>query len=108
MGNAEPEERHRARIAAKKLRYCAEFFAALYPQKKLKRFVDLLSDLQDALGAINDASVADRLLGELGAGAAADPRVVGMVKGWVAAGEARTVETLARGWDGFKRCRTFW
>lgn len=106
--NATPEERHRARIAAKKLRYCAEFFSALYPQKKVKRFVDALSEVQEMLGTINDASVANLLLGELGSGARADARMIGMVKGWVAAGEARAIERLVRSWDGFEGSRQFW
>jgi len=108
LRSASEEERHRARIAGKKLRYCAEFFSSLYPQKKVKRFVDVLSDLQDALGTINDASVADVLLAELGSGRRADTRVIGVVKGWVAAGEARAIEKLAHSWDGFEECRQFW
>jgi triphosphatase len=108
LRSATPEERHTARIAAKKLRYCAEFFAPLYPQRKVKRYVDALADLQDALGIINDATVADILLEELGSGGRADLGVIGIVKGWIAAGEARAVERLTRAWDGFEKCRRFW
>ncbi|SDM84915.1 Inorganic triphosphatase YgiF, contains CYTH and CHAD domains [Methylobacterium phyllostachyos] len=57
-----PHTRHRARIAAKKLRYGAEFFASLYHKKKAQRrqgkFGDVLSDLQDHLGALNDLETA--------------------------------------------------
>ncbi|MCJ2138215.1 CHAD domain-containing protein [Methylobacterium sp. J-026] len=58
----DPHTRHRARIAAKKLRYGAEFFAGLYQREKdLRRqakFGDALSDLQDHLGALNDLETA--------------------------------------------------
>ncbi len=57
-----PEERHRVRIAAKKLRYGAEFFATLYPGRKAARrhaaFGKALSGLQDQLGALNDIATA--------------------------------------------------
>ena len=54
--------RHRARIAAKKLRYGAEFFSGLYRKKKAQRRQDkfgaALSDLQDHLGILNDLETA--------------------------------------------------
>jgi len=48
------------------------------------------------------------LLEELGAGGRVDRRVIGVVKGWIAAGEARAIERLTRAWDGFEKCRQFW
>lgn len=54
--------RHRARIAAKRVRYAAEFFQSLYQPKRVNRFIRALTALQDALGRLNDASVASRLL----------------------------------------------
>ena len=108
LASASPEERHRARIAAKKLRYCAEFFVTLYPQKKLRRYIDALADLQDALGLINDAAVGAAMVTELGSGGRVDPRVIGIVQGWIAAGKARAIERQSRAWDGFVECRRFW
>ena len=62
LKHLDPHTRHRARIAAKKLRYGAEFFAGLYHKKKARRrqekFGDALSDLQDHLGALNDLETA--------------------------------------------------
>ena len=62
--------RHEVRKAAKKLRYSAEFFAALYGTKRQvkqhKRFVASLNDLQDQLGALNDLVTARGLLDRLG------------------------------------------
>lgn len=57
-----PEERHEVRIELKKLRYSAEFFAALYhrpeERKLLKAEVAAMSKLQDLLGELNDIAVA--------------------------------------------------
>ncbi len=108
LSAASPEERHRVRIGAKKLRYCAEFFATLYPQKKVRRYVDALADLQDALGLINDAAVGAAMVTELGRGARVDPHVIGLAQGWFAAGEARAIARLSRAWEGFDQCRRFW
>ncbi|MGN8097244.1 CYTH and CHAD domain-containing protein [Methylobacterium sp. 22177] len=65
LDDLSPEDRHKVRIAAKKLRYGAEFFAGLYPDKKaVKRhatFVKALSELQDQLGALNDIATGHEL-----------------------------------------------
>lgn len=58
-------QRHRVRIAAKKMRYATEFFQALYSEKKVRAYVEVLAKLQDQLGWLNDVAVADRLLQEL-------------------------------------------
>jgi len=51
-----PEERHMARIAAKKMRYAADAFIPLYG-KRGARFIDALAALQNSLGSANDAHV---------------------------------------------------
>ncbi|MBI2318416.1 MAG: CHAD domain-containing protein, partial [Betaproteobacteria bacterium] len=108
--HAGPAERHRARIAAKKLRYCAEFFASLYARRKVRRYVGALSALQDALGAINDAQAGAHMCDEAAGGARtrADPRIVGMVLGWMAANEARAIASLAHLREDFVRQKLFW
>lgn len=58
-------EHHRVRIAAKKARYAAEFFQAIQSRKESKHYTRKLGALQDALGWINDAEVADRLLSDM-------------------------------------------
>ena len=60
-----PQARHRVRIAAKNLRYAAEFFQSLYSAKRLRPYVAALTGLQGVLGQLNDASVADALLRQL-------------------------------------------
>ena len=62
-------ELHKLRIAAKKLRYAAEFFGALFPsardRKHLERFMQALRALQDRLGALQDIVIAPVLLERL-------------------------------------------
>src|SRR5262249_50943272 len=47
------DERHELRIAAKKVRYGVEFFAALLPAKRAARMSASLKQLQDNLGHMN-------------------------------------------------------
>lgn len=106
---ATPEERHRVRIAAKKLRYAAEFFRSLYPAKRVARYVGALEDLQDILGALNDAAVVDRLLAEVSQGGKPIAAGVdGLVRGWVAAVAQHELARYARAWDEFKDAKPFW
>jgi triphosphatase len=107
---APPEERHRVRIAAKKLRYAAEFFAPLYPAKRVTRYVEALETLQDILGALNDAAVVDRLLAEVatGGGRPTAPGIDGLVRGWVAAVAQHELARFPRAWDEFEEAKPFW
>ena len=63
--HAHPEERHTTRIAAKKLRYATEFFASLYPKKRLRDFLPALTKLQDNLGVLNDITMTESLIRRL-------------------------------------------
>jgi len=72
-------DRHHLRIDAKKLRYAFEAFAPLFDAREGERFLKRLKALQDALGALNDAAVATRLVERLapkGAGAAEASRLL--------------------------------
>jgi triphosphatase len=67
LGALAPMQRHKLRIAAKKLRYADEFFASLYPgagKRRLKRHRAALKVLQSALGKLNDMQVHDRMAGD--------------------------------------------
>ena len=98
------------RIAAKKLRYAAEFFASLYPAKRVACYVEALEGLQDILGAFNDAAVVDRLLAEVaGAGRRPTaPGIDGLVRGWVAAVAQHELARFERAWDEFEDAKPFW
>jgi triphosphatase len=107
---ATPEARHVARIAAKRLRYAGEFFASLYPSKRVRRYVAALEDMQDTLGELNDLATAERLLADIGIGAKmpVDPRAAGMVRGWCAASARHVLARFAGDWKRFKSARRFW
>jgi triphosphatase len=65
----EPPTRHQLRIEAKKLRYAADVFVALFDRpKRARAFVSALKDLQDALGELNDIVVGERVALESAAG----------------------------------------
>jgi CHAD domain-containing protein len=100
------EERHAARIAAKRLRYVAEFFAPLFARKRSRTYLERLATLQDALGRINDAVTGVVLAGELaGPG---NEAAAGAVHGWVAAQAAAVEPILAKAWRRFDAARPFW
>src|SRR6202000_2205737 len=56
---------HRLRIALKKLRYTAEFFAPLYPRKDVKKYLKRLKGLQNQLGDLNDIANVGGVVGAL-------------------------------------------
>ena len=70
IAEARGSERHRLRLDVKKLRYSAEFLAGLSAKRpkavRAERFVIALKDLQDRLGELNDAEVADKMAAKLG------------------------------------------
>ncbi len=101
---------HALRIVAKKLRYSAEFFAALYGKRKTGPFLAALSEVQDVLGQINDVAVAHRLLDELAKlpELAAHYEAVSLAKGWIAHGLSRQLGTLRKAVRRFGKQEAFW
>ncbi|MBP0633606.1 CHAD domain-containing protein, partial [Cupriavidus sp. AcVe19-1a] len=105
MARLDVHRRHRARIAAKKLRYATEFFESLFPAKKLQRFRRQLSRLQDDLGWRNDMAVADDLLRSL---TVKDPQLAsgtGYARGYLAGKVDADKEQLRGLWKRFKGAR---
>lgn len=96
---------HGLRLKAKRLRYAAEFFAPLFPEKPTSRFIRRLAVLQERLGLFNDTTVAEGLLRDLNGkpGYAA-----GLVLGFTAARGARSREKIATAWARFRRRDPFW
>jgi triphosphatase len=82
-------QRHKLRIAAKKLRYTLELLESLFDQDELDAFVKRLKRLQDELGYANDLHVAHDLLPELSDRA--------MARDIVASAGARVLEWHQRG-----------
>ena len=99
-----PQQRHRVRIDAKRLRYAVEHFGSLFHGKSVRRYARDLSALQDILGSVNDAVTAERLLAQVplaeGPGA--------FMRGWLAArsaGDIALAQELVARLGGHKR---FW
>ena len=99
------------RVAAKKLRYAAEFFAPLFRHAGANHYVTALSDVQGALGRLNDMATAARLLDQLIAHVPDDADLLhaaGIVRGWTAAVTTRELERLPKSWRQFARAKPFW
>ncbi len=98
---------HKLRIALKKLRYSAEFFAPLYPGKKTGRYIGALKTLLDTMGDANDVHCIDGMLSRLGH--APELRfAAGAVAGWHGARERRLTKRAMRGWKKFRKIKPFW
>jgi len=65
FGRLAPPERHKLRIAVKKLRYTIELFGAVFDKDDLEKFVKRLKDLQGDLGYANDVRVAHQFVVDL-------------------------------------------
>ncbi|AME23744.1 CYTH and CHAD domain-containing protein [Burkholderia sp. PAMC 26561] len=103
LPDLDPNTRHRARIAAKKLRYAMEFFATLYEKKTLHNYAETLSQLQDDLGWRNDLAVADGLLRDLAAATPDAAAGAAYARGFLASRMAEDYGKLKTLWSEFKR-----
>lgn len=115
LGRLSVEERHEVRIAAKKLRYGAEFFAGLYTGKKATKrheaFLSALEDLQDGLGDLNDIATGHEILGELSgteAGKGSALFAAGMTKADIEARTRKLVASAAAAHEALIDVRPFW
>jgi inorganic triphosphatase YgiF len=102
--------RHRVRIAAKKLRYTGEFFASFFGKRKARRYLARLADLQDLLGALNDAATGAALLDEAGRSgrAGVQARVTQVIAGRLVADETDRLRRLGEAWKRFSTQEPFW
>jgi inorganic triphosphatase YgiF len=99
-------QRHALRIAAKKLRYAAEFFAPLFERGQARSYASALAGVQDVLGHANDAATAARLIGELAP--AGDSPATAALRGAAAAATTAIDRDLAGAWEDFSRAQRFW
>ena len=68
LATLDDQARHRVRVEAKKLRYAAEFFAALFSgkaEKRRKAFGQAIEAMLDSLGELNDLTIASTLRSDL-------------------------------------------
>ncbi len=96
----DPHDRHQVRIEAKKVRYGAQFFGSLWPSRatSVKHLERLLGDVQDELGALNDAVTWTQIVAEVGLTDAEPPQVDSAAR-LVAA--QHLIEQV-------RQCRSFW
>jgi CHAD domain-containing protein len=104
------EKRHALRIALKDLRYATEFFGPLFhPAAAAERYADKAKTLQDLLGGLNDAAIAQRLIKELDGSASQDfAFAAGVAAGWCARASVGDALSLAKAWRSLVRAERYW
>lgn len=108
--NMRPEERHTIRIACKKLRYAAEFFASIYASKSSRAYIKLLTQLQDTLGQINDINVTGNLIKTL---SGPQPRgsakeIVDLYEEWNEHSTLQNIVEADKIWKKISTIKPFW
>ncbi|KUM25380.1 hypothetical protein AU467_04340 [Mesorhizobium loti] len=105
--DADDETRHKVRIAAKKLRYAAEFFEPLFKSKaqakRHRRFIEAMKDLQDQLGSLNDVATAPDMLAALGLSDVAGAKDLSSAED-----KCKLIEDAAEAHRAFVDTRRFW
>lgn len=106
---------HKLRLRSKNARYVADFFRSLYREKPARRYSAAVRDVQDHLGALNDAVVSRGLLDDLAARAErarisrheiAQARA--LVTGWNAGRIDVGLDDLPRVWAVLADQKRFW
>jgi CHAD domain-containing protein len=115
-------ERHRVRIALKKLRYAVDFFGSVFDQERQARFCRSLARLQEDLGRMNDVAVGETRLAQLirvsaddGSEPIAQPDsqgqlafAAGCLLGWHRRRAVEIDKRLIKDWKSFLRAKLFW
>jgi inorganic triphosphatase YgiF len=97
------EELHALRKALKRFRYALEFLTRLMKPGKLKSQLHHCKDLQEDLGAINDAVVAEALAGQLGDTNPELKPAAAALKSWAEERRRNGLGHLHTAWRGFKK-----
>lgn len=110
LDHTNSEEHHATRIAAKRLRYAAEFFSSLYASKKSRVFIRNLSQLQERLGVLNDITTTENLLvkivGLQPSRALDEARHI--LSGWNACSAINYLTHMSDDWQIFTTKKPFW
>ena len=105
------EQRHALRKELKKLRYAVEFFAPLFPSKRVDPFLKRLKRLQTVFGNLNDAATARAMLATMEAPGVDEPSAQ-RATGWVlGASQARAELDWSKAralWRDLEETRAFW
>ena len=117
LRNLNVHDRHKLRIAMKKLRYTIYFFESLFGgsknSKALSRYKDCLERLQDSLGGLNDIAVHHKMVTKLGTDSEeTKSRMVGFAAGVVVGSERCEIEPLldaaGKAARKLRRAKEFW
>ncbi len=105
-----PEAMHALRIAMKHMRYATEFFGSLFkPDSAVERYDRKCAALQDRLGELNDARIAQRLIKALDFDA--DPELAyaaGVAVGWCARASVGDAAALSKDWRSLLEADRYW
>ncbi|WP_295626148.1 CYTH and CHAD domain-containing protein [uncultured Nitrosomonas sp.] len=99
--------RHKARIAAKKLRYVADAFAPIYG-KRADHFIAVLSALQNELGYTNDLIIGQQLLHKLPKKTVMLGFELGRLSGALEFAAAQRAHSPTAVWRRLARSQLFW
>ena len=113
LGQMSEEERHKLRLAVKKLRYTIDFCANIYPEKQISIFQKKLNPVQAALGYLNDVLAAKLLVEKLMSVKSdhATPAwlyTAGIVIGWHRHEATLTEKKLFKDVNRFLGTKVFW
>lgn len=104
------DERHELRIALKNLRYATEFFGGLFSKaKEVRAFLKHVEDLQEDLGAHNDAVTAQAFVAALTLPPQTEASFAsGYLLGWLRHGTVIADTHLKKKWKDFRHAPLFW
>lgn len=95
---------HKFRIAAKKHRYTIEILGSLYRKKEVRPYLQRVVALQDVLGDMRDAMVAEELIGQL----ELTPTVRASARKWLERRAAEGRKRFPEYSKAFRRETPFW
>ncbi len=111
----EEGDMHRLRIALKKLRYTAEFFAPLYPKGEVSAYLKKVRALQNHLGDLNDVANVRSVVGDVVRETArkkdddgAMRFAAGAMVGWYGAQVPGAIKQALKRYEKFERVTPFW
>ncbi|MFH7764528.1 CHAD domain-containing protein [Acinetobacter sp. BSP-28] len=96
--------RHRTRKRVKRLRYCVEFVASLYPGQKVKRYLKDLKPAQESLGQYNDLMVAEALFQDM----VKRKQKLWFALGWIASEKKYILQQAQAHLEDYAKTDTFW
>ena len=100
---------HALRLDVKQMRYGTEFFGAIYGSKKVKKFRSKLTTMQEILGQLQDAAVAEARLMALAPQLSKDGMIaVGLISGWFGARADHRLEGIEDAMHDFIDQKVFW